>query len=81
MIGLLSLLMGAAAAACESGHWIDSVTSDGRIVVLEDGSVWEVESLDRIVSTLWLPTSEIVACEDKLINTDDDEVVSAERIR
>ena len=67
--------------ACEDGHWIDSVTDDGRIVILEDGSIWEVDSLDRIDSSLWLPTTEIVACDDKLINTDDDEVVAAQRIR
>jgi hypothetical protein len=71
----------AAAFACEDGHWIDSVTSDGRIVVLEDGSVWEIDAVDRITTMLWLPTSDIVACDDKLINMDDDEVVNAARIR
>jgi len=69
------------AADCESGHWIQSVSSDGRIVILEDGSVWEVNPIDRIDSMLWLPTSDIVACEDKLINTDDNESVDARRIR
>ena len=69
------------AAACEDGHWIESVSSDGRIVILEDGSVWEVDPVDRIDSMLWLPVSEIVACDDKLINTDDGETVDAMRIR
>ncbi|MFV9683819.1 hypothetical protein ACNFD4_14145 [Pseudomonas sp. NY15367] len=69
------------AAACEDGHWIESVSSDGRIVILEDGSVWEVDAVDRIDSMLWLPVSEIVACDDKLINTDDGETVDAVRIR
>ncbi|MDX9834326.1 MAG: hypothetical protein RBT36_03830 [Desulfobulbus sp.] len=69
------------ALACEDGHWIESVTSDGRIVILEDGSVWEVDPIDRIDSMLWLPVSEIVACDDKLINTDDGETVDALRIR
>ncbi len=32
-------------------------------------------------SMLWLSTSEIVACDDKLINTDDDEIVEAVQIR
>ena len=81
LLASTSLAMPSLAFACEDGHWIDSVSDDGRIVILDDGSVWEVDSLDRIDSSLWLPMSEIVACDDKLINTDDDEVVDATRIR
>ncbi|MBK6008686.1 hypothetical protein JJB11_21505 [Ramlibacter ginsenosidimutans] len=66
---------------CEDGHWIESVLSDGSIVKLEDGSVWEVDGADSVDSALWLPVSEIVACDNKLINTDDNESVSAHRIR
>jgi hypothetical protein len=67
-------------ADCEDGHWIKSVSSDGEIVLLEDGSVWQVDSADAIDSALWLPTTNIVACDDKLINTDDGETVEAVRI-
>lgn len=66
---------------CESGHWIASVNRDGEIVILEDGSVWLVDPIDQIDSMLWLPISDVVACNDKLINTDDGETVSARRIR
>ena len=66
---------------CKSGHWIASVNRDGEIIVLEDGSVWLVDLIDQIESMLWLPTSDIVACYDKLINIDDGETVSARRIR
>jgi hypothetical protein len=69
-----------ASAGCEDGHWIKSVSSDGEIVVLEDGSVWQVDSADAIDSALWLPITNIVACDDKLINTDDGETVEAVRI-
>lgn len=69
------------ALACEGGHWIESVSSDGRVITLEDGSVWEVDPIDRIDSMLWLPVSDIVACDDKLINTNDDEAVDVVRIR
>ena len=71
-------------SGCEAGHWVESVSNDGEIVKLEDGSIWEVdavEAIDAIDSALWLPTTEIVACDDKLINTDDNETVSATRIR
>lgn len=68
-------------AGCESGHWIESVSNDGQIVKLEDGSIWEVDAVDTIDSALWLPITDIVACDDKLINADDNETVSATRIR
>lgn len=68
-------------SGCEDGHWVDSVSGDGTIVKLEDGSVWEVDAADAIDSALWLPTTEIIACDDKLINTDDGETVSARRLR
>jgi hypothetical protein len=69
------------AQSCESGHWIEAVLDDGRLVKLEDGSLWEVDSVDVITSSLWLPVSDIVVCDDKLINSDDNESVTAHRIR
>lgn len=69
------------ASGCEAGHWIDSVAADGQIIKLEDGSIWEVDPVDAIDSALWLPITDIVVCGDKLINTDDNETVSARRIR
>ena len=71
----------ASAMACEDGHWVDRVSRGGRIVILEDGSVWSIQAGDEILTSLWLPTTEIVACSDKLINTDDDEIAEARRIR
>jgi hypothetical protein len=68
-------------SGCESGHWIDSVIDDGSIIKLEDGTLWEVDSYDRIDSSLWLPISDIVICNGKLINTDDNESVEAVQIR
>jgi hypothetical protein len=69
------------ARACEAGHWIDTVSDDGTIVILEDGSVWRIDGVDAIDTQLWLPTTDIVACPDKLINTEDKEIVSATLIR
>jgi hypothetical protein len=70
-----------ASGNCESGHWIEWVSDDGEFVKLEDGSVWEVNSVDTIDSALWLPVTEILACDHKLINVDDGESVDATRIR
>lgn len=68
-------------AGCEAGHWINSVSSSGEIVKLEDGSVWRVSTVDTLDSILWLPTTDIVACDDKLINTEDNETVEAVRLK
>lgn len=70
-----------ASSGCESGHWVESVLNDGQIVKLEDGSIWKVDAVDAIDSSLWLPTTDIIVCEDKLVNTEDNETVSATRIR
>lgn len=72
---------GRSSSGCESGHWIDSVSDDGSIVKLDDGSVWEVSDVDAIDSELWLPTEDIVVCHGKLVNTDDHESVEAVRVK
>ena len=41
------------------GHWIKSKADNGAIVILEDGSMWEINSLDRIETALWLPISNV----------------------
>jgi hypothetical protein len=73
----------APSSGCESGHWIDSVSDDGDIIKLEDGSIWEVEAGDAITSALWLATTEVLVCEGKgkLINTDDNESVAVRRLK
>lgn len=43
-----------------TGHWIQEVAGDGAIVKLDDGSIWEVDTVDRIDTSLWLATEEII---------------------
>ena len=71
----------ARSGGCDSGHWVDSVSDDGDIVKLEDGSIWEVDAGDTVDSMLWLPTTDILACPHKLINTEDNETVGATRLK
>lgn len=68
-------------SGCEDGHWIDSVMDDGKIIKLEDGSLWRVDDVDTIDSALWLPVSDVVVCDDKIINTDDNKSVHVIQIR
>ena len=68
-------------SGCDDGHWIDSVMDDGGIIKLEDGSVWQVDDVDTVDSALWLPVTDVIVCDDKIINTDDNETVHATRLR
>lgn len=64
------------------GHWIKSKADNGGIIILEDGSMWEINSIDRIDTSLWLPISNVTVLKASspvgdfkytLINTDDGE--------
>jgi hypothetical protein len=68
-------------SGCEYGHWVQEVMADDEFVKLEDGSGWEIDGVDQIDTMLWLPTTDIITCPDKLINTEDNETVGARRIR
>ena len=68
------------------GHWIDSVSSNGAIVTLEDGSMWDISTLDQIDTALWLPITDITVMVNPrpigdykfiLVNTDDGEKATA----
>ena len=65
------------------GHWIDQNT-EGKLIKLEDGSIWAISMLDQINTLLWLPISNITVIENgdpffpyTLINTDDGEKAAA----
>jgi hypothetical protein len=66
-----------------SGHWINQVTSGGAMIILEDGSMWQVSPIDRIKSMLWLPVSEITVLASRgslsyrLLNENKEELVEA----
>lgn len=64
------------------GHWIKSKADDGGIIILEDGSMWEINSIDRIDTSLWLPITNITVTKASspigdykytLLNTEDRE--------
>ncbi len=80
---------GRAYAGVGDGHWIDEVSGSGAIVTLEDGSMWEISSMDRIDTSLWLPITDITVLEaDRpigeyrylLVNTEDGEKALAKYI-
>jgi hypothetical protein len=69
-------------AGSSGGHWVKSKVDNGAMVILEDGSIWEINSLDRINTALWLPITNVTVLKAgapvgdykyTLINTDDGE--------
>ncbi|MDD2367641.1 MAG: hypothetical protein PHN84_15945 [Desulfuromonadaceae bacterium] len=69
-----------------SGHWIQTNIDSGEFIVLEDGSLWKIDPLDKIDASLWLAISDITVVESNdgspgygylLINTDDEEKAHA----
>jgi D-lyxose ketol-isomerase len=60
---------------------VDSVLSDGEIVKLEDGSIWQIDPVDTVDSSLWRETDDVTVCEGKLVNTDDHSSVGANRLK
>lgn len=37
----------------DSEHHIEANYNDGSMIVLEDGSIWEIDPIDQMISTLW----------------------------
>jgi hypothetical protein len=72
LVAILVLNGFASAQACDE-HYVKSIADGGRIIVLDDGTVYK--SLDPVTSSIWLPISEVLVCDDKIINTDDGETV------
>lgn len=75
----------AAVRAARSGtekHWITRILGDGALLELDDGSLWEVEAIDRIESSLWLPMTDVVLVnEEKIISLDDKETIEVSRAK
>src|SRR5262249_22207433 len=68
------------------GHWVSESALDGRVVALEDESLWEIAPTDRVNTILWLPTTSVTVVKSPhawglyrylLVNTEDNENVSA----
>lgn len=69
-----------------SGHWIQEVADYGKLIILEDGSVWKVDPSYTHIASIWLPISDITIVESDdcsgdgaylIINTDDGEIACA----
>ena len=50
----------AAAPPADDGQLVASVSDDGKVVVLEDGSVWVIDDMDMVVSVTWPESNDVV---------------------
>jgi hypothetical protein len=63
---------------------VSKVISDGSVVMMDDNTVYNVDSVAQIHTSLWLPLTEVLALEtDQLINLNDatEGVVKATRLK
>ena len=51
-------------AGVDQRHRVKSTSERGGFVQLEDGSLWEISVIDRINTTLWLVTDDVVVVEN-----------------
>lgn len=57
-------------ADCVQGHYISDVMDMGKLIKLEDNSLWQVDPVDTPDSMVWLMADDVVICSDgKMINT------------
>ena len=69
-----------------AGHWVKQNVGNGRIIILEDNSLWKIHLLERLDASLWLPGSAIAVIPSPeygyyrylLINTSDGEMAHAQ---
>jgi hypothetical protein len=66
------------------GRWISDASADGALITLDDGSMWEISTSDRLLTDHWLPMEDVVVVKDKagiqpvaLVNKDNGEKAEA----
>jgi hypothetical protein len=74
-------------AGAGSGHWVKDKIDDGAMIRLDDGSLREISSVDKINTELWLATEDITVTESKnpscpytLVNTSSKDSAEAKLI-
>jgi hypothetical protein len=72
------LLLAPPALACEDGLSIQEVSSGGSIVILDDGSVWEMTAGN---ASGWSEGDDDVVCGKEIINTSENEKLDVQRLR
>jgi hypothetical protein len=57
---------------------IQDIKYDGRLIILDDGTRWEVDSVDTMTAELWSAFDKVVVIDDEMFKLDDLQKVSVE---
>lgn len=57
---------------------IQEIKYNGRLVILDDGSRWEVDEFDAMTSEMWMEMDRVVVIDGEMYKLDDSEKVSVE---
>jgi hypothetical protein len=76
-----------AGGAAGGGHWIKSVIERGQTIQLENGSLWQINPLNKVDAILWMSMEQITVVESgnalypyKLVNTSSKSAAEAKLI-
>jgi hypothetical protein len=58
---------------------IEEIKYDGRLVILDDGSRWEVDSSDTVTAETWSPTDKVAVIDGEMFKLDEFEMVHVEQ--
>ena len=66
---------------CEEDS-IQTVGDDGAVLEMLSGAVYHVADYDKVTSSIWLATDDVLICGTRIINKDENgETVDATRVR
>ena len=66
ILGIGTPLTARGTKICEDDS-IDEVAGDGAIVTMLSGFIWKVDEMDRIDSSLWLGTEDVLICSESVV--------------
>jgi hypothetical protein len=58
---------------------IEEVKYDGRLIILDDGTRWEVNSTDSSTAEMWSVGDKVVVINDEMYKLDEFEMVNVEQ--
>jgi hypothetical protein len=70
--GITALFLATGTAhACDEAS-IDHISANGDIIELDDGTEWEVSPGDQTTVLSWSEGDDVLVCNNKIINKDED---------
>jgi hypothetical protein len=58
---------------------IQEIKYDGRLIILDDGTRWDVESMDDMTADMWSAFDKVVIIDDEMYKLDDTEKVGVQQ--